>query len=784
MSDDGTSRQPLQNPFNQAGVAKASQSPGELSTVETAATHTAQARLAAYIAAARAPAAGELAELGNVLAITGDYGSGKTHLAMLLLNHAGLENLERMRVGRPADIGCVYLEAADSFRGSYLTFIERLLRQDVYARVREYYADVVTTLLGQTEIAARAGELLRAGGTDPAEVTATLGLPESRLLDSVRARLRSVTNNETFARALTLLLRPGFEDAVWEWLRGGDPRELLVERGITGAIHDEQTALDAFGVFALLYRHQRRPFVLIVDEMTKLLPHDRQEPAAAELFRRFFEVFSSADALLVLVGLAEPFDMLSEPVRQRIGEFVPVPPFTTAQTRDLVVKRLASVAEPGDERDPLWPFTVNSLEELVRLTGGNVRKIVMYCHNLYTATMIDKSRTPPVTAAMVRHEAKASIGPRLKGHIRFLVEEVVRTLGWAYDLDEVISTTPESKVDLWIPVDAGSGCAVVISEIVADAESLGRLEAIAAAVRTSENLRVLPILVVGEPLGPAYCRRLRDAFGREPLIYREQSFLRDVATALKAMRQGLEPTGGGDTDLALREQVARLADRQARSQETMERVSSEVRSLHSLAERGFGVVRRELDEAVRLAAAFADRGGGGAEGPLPALPRRVRQLFDERIATLTNLTAKGSGTDSWDSLFAGNVDPAARRARLAPLSALLRPPNHAIQQALGTATMLRSAADAFRRGVNDWFRRSVPGTGGRLHPRDREDLESLCQAYDNALTILPMQSLDGFAGTGDAAQRRQTSEQIYTVSRQFEELGVAVRHAVLSAFPA
>src|SRR5262249_55535079 len=160
--------------------------------------------------------------------------------------------------------------------------------------------------LERSELTARVAQGLTAGELDPVDVVERFGLMESAFHSELRDRFRRVTEDAEFATALTLLLRPAFEPAVWEWFLGRTPDPILQERGITTVIGTEELALAAIGVFVQLHHDAKHRFVLAVDELEQiLLAADRPDDAAVGAFKRLLEVFTEANGLLVLSGLPE-----------------------------------------------------------------------------------------------------------------------------------------------------------------------------------------------------------------------------------------------------------------------------------------------------------------------------------------------------------------------------------------------------------------------------------------------------------------------------------------------
>src|SRR5262249_50828237 len=133
------------NPFSPTAVARID---GDLVTVDTAAIREARSYLEAYLNAPDLPAASDLTAsptAGNVIAVVGDYGAGKTHLTVELLQHAAANRAKNVHV--------MYLDARPAgFVELYRLFVEELDREEVHRQVRAYYDEVVIRDLEGSEL--------------------------------------------------------------------------------------------------------------------------------------------------------------------------------------------------------------------------------------------------------------------------------------------------------------------------------------------------------------------------------------------------------------------------------------------------------------------------------------------------------------------------------------------------------------------------------------------------------------------------------------------------------
>jgi Cdc6-like AAA superfamily ATPase len=748
-------RQPPLNPFSPTAVAKVSEST-DMVSVETTSTQEALRYLDAYLQPPGEP--------GYVLAVQGDYGSGKTHLAAMLLNRVNewaQEDPARRRA-RP-----VYLDAADQFRELYVRFVKGLPENEVYLKIREYYADTVAERLGDAEETAQIRSQLRSPEADLEQISTTLGLSEYGLIRALRAKLEDVTDDESFATVLSLLVRPGFRRPAWQWLTGDPPDPLLVERGVERSIDTAASAIDAFGVFAKLYGHRGDRFVLVIDELGKLIPNPQIGSSAAELsaFQHLLESFESANAMLVLVGLKESLDLIVGGPRQRVSSFITMSPFDVPAARRFIELSLDRVRDW--EGDPLHPFTAEAVQEIVDLTYGNPRRIGLYCGRLFHNSIREGAQPATITAADVRRVASEYFSAGKKQQVTVAVQAALEAQRWEHYRNYFVSAEPGSKVDYWVPV-GDSGCALFLADSVTERADAERLISRARFVRRRSRCEML--LVVSEALAPEYRNALTEAFGREPLMYQPNSFTEDLASLVKSLRYRLSQVADGDALAELRDKVDWLAGNQSRTHDIVEHVMAGLRELQASSDRGLGTMRRDIDSLSRSVMAVAHQVSRASD---PGLPDAVAAVFDDRIDALSALETL---PELVDRLFAQQAAAeTAAHETLASIRAVTQlDRGRSTTTALGVLATLRTLTAGFRRSIGEWFRTSAPSSDRRLPTATLEKLDALCEAYDAVYEYLPTFELDNL---------HTSAERLRALRAKFETLAVDIRRTVIGLFP-
>ncbi|QFZ22158.1 hypothetical protein [Saccharothrix syringae] len=712
MSGSSEHPPPRKNPFSPMAVARITDFDDTPEAVDVAittdATRQALAHLTAYLDDRPAEGSGDRA--GTVVAVLGDYGTGKTHLAVRLVRHA------RQVLADPTH--ALYLDAtADSFIELYRRFMRKLGREGVRAQISEYYADTVAEALQSSGLTSDTLEWLGSRKLEPQEVVERLGLMESALLRKVQDTLREVTNNKDFGTALTLLLRPGFEHSVWSWLLGGSPDQVLVDRGITSTIDDEVAALEAMGVFALLFGGRRRRFVLAVDELDKIFSADsRPHKRTMAAFQTLLQVFAKAGACLVLCGLPDFTSVLPPAVRQRIPHTVVMSGLSQAEVREFV----ALAQEPVFGQRQLAPFTVDTARYLRDLARGNARNVIRLCHRVFRAAD-DAERAGgefAVTEDMVRQAAREQFGSLSSDDVEGVVRRLLDANGLDHLHRHLLGVGEDSLADFWVTIpDRTGGCAVLLTRSLLDNDDLAAVMRRITAVREADPDAEL-VLVVNGVVADGVAIQLRELLGREPLVYVERTFAEDFKALIGATVRRL----GGDADpmSALRLRMDQLARQQSSIYGFIEQLAEHVDGARTSADRQFGAIQRQLGVL---------SGGAPARAAVERLPGEVERLFRDAVDALEDLTQV-------DAMFEEAFDHAPPRTQEAVHRRLQMPE---FTRAAAHALVMQRAVLSFRAAVAQWYR-----AAGDADAEDR--LQALCEIYDDIVEYLPLFALEPLFG--------------------------------------
>jgi hypothetical protein len=678
--------------------------------------------------------------------VVGEYGTGKTHLALHVLRQiAESDDLDLLRP--------MYLDApaGDVFTLYRDRFIPKLAALDVNDRVLEYYSDVVAEALGSSDLTAPLASKLVARDITADHVIHDLGLMESDLRRRLCVRLARVTQREDFATALSLYPRPEFRHAVWEWFRGADPDASLIERGIVSRIQSEEDALAAIGVFALLFGHQGKRFVVVFDEMEKILSTssiDGRGAKVAQALKRLFEIAHETNSLFILCGLPDFLDALPADVRQRINDVL----WPGRLSAGNVIAYVRAVMASAFDNAGLGPFTESGIGYLTELAGGNARAVVRLCYLSYGRAMGERVAVDP---PFIRDVARQQYEAERTDDVAQDIEDVLVRSGWRYERDFGLKssrarTRAAGRVDFWLPIgDAGAGCAIVISQSVLQDGDV--TNAVKAVVRTTApQARRSFLLVVNGYLSEAKRPVLEQEYDR--VITRDAvRFTSTLTDAVHALVTRVDAHVREATIIRVNDQLDRVVRQNMALQSAVDRLTRQNSTGEAISDAAELGLRRVFG---RLA--------GAPSTEFPPDFSKTRTVFDVVIRRLDAVV------EPIDLIFPGVTPsrPPIRRlnAQLLNSSELFPGASYAI--------LLRSIIISFRRGIVSHLNAVGRGDSQDL-AGDVADLCGAMNATMNSPGIRQMSTnLDRWTrAVGSHADERPLIETL-------RRLGADVHHAI------
>jgi Cdc6-like AAA superfamily ATPase len=725
-------------------------------TIETDAFRQAKDSLQSYLTSS---AVGN-PEAGNVLAVVGEYGMGKTHL---------LAWLTRQVEDSPQVVYTIHADATvESFAELFRRIVRRLGMADLKDRVNEFYADVVARNLQASDNSSSVVQWLLNGSVEPQDVVQRMGMAESTLLQETQRSLLEVTGDKFLSHALTLLLRQGFDDTVWDWLMGAQPSQVLTERGITKRISSDPAALAMLGAFTLLLGGRRRPFVLVIDELDKVLTASRQlDDETLAALQTLLTQFSEASAFLVLAGLPDVLTFLRPAIRERIGRVVTMSPLSAAQVTTFIQR--SQQHRFGTPR--LRPFTEDMVALLVSLAGGTPRMVIKLCWQLYRAA-VEKGDTALVTEQMVLDVVRRQFGSN-HHDVRTAVRTTLERQKWPYLRDHFVGGKPDTRAAYWLPVGDTGGCAVLITESVLQLADVDRIVQWAMRVRSSGD-GIEAIVVIDGVVADRLAETLRQGLGHSPLTYDRRTFAEEFAGMVGTVGHRL--LGESDTDPIdqMRGKIEQINRDQAIMADMMADLVGKVDASRTTTDRQIAAMLQNVSDLTS-----AVRHSATAEATAPAgLPHEVDRCFTEALSQLDGLLAMNG---DFQAVFPGQDPRDESRASRVWDVVGLRLRDEDFLRATGTAAALRQTISAFRRMITDWYvAGSVVPPDGRLTDAADYWLSQLCLSYDRVAEFLPVRDLEPLLQAGDGTGT-PLSLRLEELENTLERLSVRVRNAAVRA---
>ncbi|KAB8191576.1 hypothetical protein FH608_030465 [Nonomuraea phyllanthi] len=674
-----------------------------------------------FVDAYLATGAGELGESGRALALVGDLGSGKTHLARSLLDRIARsrEDAILLKLDTP------HSEFGFLFRN---VLLEQFGRERLHDLVIDYYAQVTAERIGEEEAGPELAEEIRQGlieGTlDPRKVVEHFHLTKGVLQDELRRMLRHLTEHSTWATALALMVMDELADDVWEWLGGGAPSDALRERGINRRLLTSADAYHTLSVLAFLGGRMRRRMVLVIDEFEKLLGGEGSaHENAVNSLEELVKVFIDSQGLLVYCGPPDSLTLVSRGTLQRTRLITPSP-FTREQATLLIANRGRRVTPPV-------------AESLVEMTDGNPREILSLFRR---AEAIVSPNGRPVTAGTIK-EAVRQRHEFPVDQVRTTVRRLLEDSGLDFRSDVVLAADTD-PIDFWVRyADGRAAVAVLITRSLLSAGDDVHLERRVAAANAS-GLPCELIAVVNGHLTTSIRAGVSNLVGRQPILFDVQEFGKRFRATLETAIRRLAASADESVLDGLRERMDRLSRQQSATQNMIDQLHESMAGRLALATGPYEADEEVLD-----------------------LPPGVAEQFD-RASALTESTGELGGLlqDVFDNPAGGERSLRARRRLV----------SRELIEAAGTTMVQRLLVQAFRTRVAQFL--GYAGPGG-LTPDEREELQAICRTFEVTVQSLPSSGLS--AAPVRAPEPGSRSPGWEDRGRALDELGRRVLQGVL-----
>jgi hypothetical protein len=426
------------------------------------------------------------------------------------------------------------------------------------------------------------------------------------------------------------------------------------------------------------------------------------------------EAMSQTRAFLILIGLPEFQDFLPNDARQRITAIIRPSSVTAVEIARYI--REANRRATGTAN--LHPFTMNAVDYLAEIAGGNIRRTVRLCYHSYLAATATGSN---VTRAMLREIAREQFESTRTEDIDAELSRAIEARGWLVEKNKTFeSDKSKQQVDFWLPVgEEGAGIALWITRSILQEQEVQALAQRAAAVTQKDDtgIKVNTVLVVNGHLADNLQSELEKAFGRV-IIYQPRGFRAELDAVLTGMRVRLEQRDRDNVLIAIKQRVDEIT-RQNRSIDSQ---------LSEFSRRSFDRTDLQAAVSVGLRTFFGQLTSNtvSSEENYP----RIAALFDTAIQTIDQIFVMD---DILDLIFGMPKDLTLipEKERFLYLRRRYRSlhPRLLADSSLALLYILKSSCLAFRRGIFFCLANEVTMMAEPFVDMDGQ-IAAMCQSFD------------------------------------------------------
>jgi hypothetical protein len=521
------------NPFLRVPEVKLGRDQGGVVQVPTEAVAEVRKLVVEFLTAQGESESGHTADpthTGRAVAILGDYGVGKSHLAAEFITELGradeaspvvliadarpgdtVLSLYQRLVGPPGSGSTSRIQPLDTTGGVLL-----------FGMVEQWVAEVYARLSGR-----RTAE----HGTPPPATSDELTVEE---VWALQESLTELVGDEELASVLRLVWHKTVHAAAWKWLcgqpLGDDERQWLADRGVAAPpIADDMRAMTALNALARLCGQVNGRMVLIIDELHLIRPGGGDGwTEATTILRDFIDWAGRTGSLLTVCGLLDFWRALKEGLGGRTVTEIRPAGLTVEQIKEYIGLALGADDRPDDA---LYPFTSEAVDELWKITKGHPRRTIAICHHAYAASL----GLQPIGPRQIQRASRELTGPDTPDDAKAKIADWCAEAGFHVERARHLEPV-RPEPDLVITSRLGGGeCGIVVSGSVVGEEELDRLLVRAVAVAGGGRPRPprAVILVVVGLLAAGYEDRVKDAFAHV-LSWRQQSIRDELTTTLRS----------------------------------------------------------------------------------------------------------------------------------------------------------------------------------------------------------------------------------------------------------
>ncbi|GII52400.1 hypothetical protein Pth03_07890 [Planotetraspora thailandica] len=469
---------------------------------------------------------------GTLACLRGAHGSGKTHAVRYMMARAADHDDSS---SAPVQL---YLRLQESdFVAEYRRLVSQVSQPTFTDLSLRYLGALAGDRAAEDVGPGWQGEVMSEVRRDPARVLELFSAHQVEAGEVLEAQARQIAavagNGVHFQRALSFLLRPEFSTHAYDWLCGREIEPAAARAlGVSSQINDPEMCRYGLQLLATLVTRADRAFMLVLDQCEKFILNDGEPvPANIGLLQGLAEVISRENGMLMLVCSDAGWDCIPVDLRQRLGrnafQLLPLDP---GEAR-LVVRTYLHPARSlgrdmigGDsDRGAIWPFTDDAVFELLRGSGGNIRRLLQLCWECFEIASPTREIIDVAVVAQGSAQQRSSLSLR---NLALTVEKALLSAGLAIERSQL----PGQPLCFLIP-DAERPRAVIgLTEAVFfDDEATKAAEVVTLRRRLQDRERpVLTALVITGYASPPVLSLLRGAV-HEVLVAEDPStFLRDL----------------------------------------------------------------------------------------------------------------------------------------------------------------------------------------------------------------------------------------------------------------
>jgi hypothetical protein len=381
-----------------------------------------------------------------LLAVQGDFGSGKTH--MLLYAHAVLaEEIEKRRkiepdLGPPIAVMVASREAP--IEDWYASELGPLLMEAANrALVRELLARSAAEM-AMADPDPDVRKLATGFRTSPTTLYGVLREPGSfdvsRLDEDFAAAIARVSprTNRSFRKGIEALRWEETAELAEDWLAGNELSASEKERLDIRVQGDSAArAANTICAIATISRELRRPFALFIDEFEHLTRFDARNASKQNITwtKRLVESLARRGAIVFISGHWEAWDQQGDFLDRFVGgRPIQLLRLSEKDVLDVIRVRAGEGAWPG--------FSEDAARWVIEATAGNIRRVVTVLYDLWYDPAAPKR---DVTENAVKQAAVRRLQPGSETGIIPAIEAAIRNAGGEVRRDEILA---DSRIDV------------------------------------------------------------------------------------------------------------------------------------------------------------------------------------------------------------------------------------------------------------------------------------------------------------------------------------------------